>query len=175
MATFPQSVTYRDAKGQTAVMKFYVVNATTAGAYTAAQAAIAAINPLTNCAENGAQGAYTRSPVPNTYGDPSTYETVEDKAQLTFQTATGAIHRYMIPAPIEDMFLADGETVKSPDAGGDAQQVLLQDLVDAFVGDVASRDGVTINSYIGGIRLRRKLKRRFNIFTLNPQLTGPGE
>jgi len=48
-------------------------------------------------------------------------------------------------------------------------------LVAAIVGDVASRDGVLIASYIGGIRLRRKMKRKFDIFTLNPTLDGPGE
>jgi len=175
MATYGQSVTYRDSKGQTATMRFFVANATDAGAKTAAQAVIAAINPLTNCAEGSALGAFTRAPVPNDFGTTDNYKTVEMKAQVTFQTNTGALHRYMIPAPIEDLFEADGETVKTPDAGGDAQQILLQNLVDAVVGDVCSRDGVVMNSYVGGIFVAKHLKRRFNIFTRNPQLTGPGE
>lgn len=175
MAIFPETVTYRDDKGQTATMKFYVSAATAALALTAAQAIVDALDDLTNCANNGARGAYTSSPTANAYGTNAEYETVEDKAQLTFQTASGALHRYQIPAPLASIFEADGETVKTPDAGGDAQQILLDTLVTAMVGDAASRDGVLLSSYIGGIRLRRRFRRRFNIFTLNPELTGPGE
>lgn len=175
MATFPQTVTYRDDKGQTSSMRFYIVNATAAGALAAGTALVSALNALTNGANDGARGAYTSPPTVHSYGANANFESCEDKAQLTFQTATGAIHRYMIPAPLESIFLADGETVKTPDAGGDAQQILLAALVAAVVGDVASRDGVLIASYIGGIRLRRKMKRKFDIFTLNPDLSGPGE
>jgi len=175
MATYPQTVTYRDDKGQTATMRFYIVNATPAGALAAGSALVNALDDLTNGANDGARGAYTSSPTVHSYGANANFESVEDKAMLTFQTATGAIHRYMIPCPIEAMFMADGETVKTPDSGGDAQQVLLDTLVNAIVGDVASRDGVLIASFIGGIRLRRKMKRKFDIFTLNPSLDGPGE
>lgn len=174
MAVYPQTVTYVDDKGQTAVMKFYVSNATDAGAKTAAQAVVTAINALTNCANDGARGAYTSPPGAHTYGTDADYESVEDKASLTFRTASGAIHRYQIPAPIQDMFRDDGETVKSPDGGGDAQQILIQALVDAVVGDVCSRDGALIAAYVGGTRRRAKLQRKFNIYTLNPDLTGPG-
>jgi hypothetical protein len=175
MATFPQTVSYRDDKGQTAKVSMFVVNATAAGALAAGTAIVNAMDDLTNAANNGARGAYTSPPTTNTYGANATYESIEDKAVLTFQTSTGALHRYQIPAPLEGIFEADGETVKTPDSGGDAQQVLLDTFVAAMVGDAASRDGVLLASYIGGIRIRRKFQRKFNIFTQNPSLTGPGE
>lgn len=174
MAVFGQTATYIDDKGQSAKVSFFISNATAAGALTAGTAAVNAINAITNCFFDGARGAYTSPPGSHGYGTDAEYESVEDKAVLTFRTASGAIHRYQIPAPLGTIFRDDGETVKSPDAGGDAQQILLQTLVDAFVGDVCSRDGVLLAAYVGGTRARRKLQRKFNIFTLNPDLTGPG-
>lgn len=174
MATFPQTITYRDDKGQTATMKMYVVNATAAGALTAATAIVNAMDDLTNAANNGARGAYTSPPSANSYGTDAQYESIEDKAVLTFRTATGSPHRYQVPAPIAALFRVDGETVKSPDAGGDAQEILMDILVDAMVGVVSSRDGNLLAAYIGGTRRRTKNQRKFNIYTLNPDLSGPG-
>jgi len=125
MATYPQTVTYRDDKGQTATMRFYIVNATAAGALAAGQALVNALDDLTNGANDGARGAYTSSPTVHSYGANANFESVEDKAMLTFQTATGAIHRYMIPCPIEAMFMADGEIVEDVevrDGNGDKHQ-----------------------------------------------------
>jgi len=168
MPTYPQTVSYRDAKGQTSVMKFFVVAASAAVALTDAQAIVAALTALTNAAQGNAKGAYTTSPSTNVYGTNATYETVEDKAMLTYQTSTGQNHRYMVPAPLAAIFLADSETV-------DPSNGLVTALSAAMVGKAASGDGVLIASYVGGIRIRRKLKRKYNIYTLNPAETGPGE
>lgn len=169
MPTYPETVSYRDAKGQTAKTSFFVVAATPALALTAASTLVPLITALTNAALQNAKGAYTTSPTVNSYGTNAVYETIEDKAQLTFQTATGAIHRYQIPAPKAAIFMADDETVDPANA-----DVLA--LAAAFVADqVASRDGSLIASFIGGIRVRRKFQRKFNIFTRNPAETGPGE
>lgn len=156
-------------------MRMWVVNATAAGALAAAQAIHAALDAITNAAPGPAKGAYNTAPAPNAYGAAGAYQNIEMKALLTFQTATGAIHRYQVPAPLLSIFDADEETVKTPDGGGDAQQILLDTLVTAMVGNVASRDGVLLNSYIGGIFLTRRFKRKFDIFTKDPALTGPGE
>jgi hypothetical protein len=169
MPTYPETVSYRDAKGQTAKTSFFVVAATPAAALTAASTVVPLITALTNAALQNAKGAYTTSPTVNTYGTNAVYETIEDKAQLTFQTATGAIHRYQIPAPKAAIFLADDETV-------DPANTDVAALATAFVAEqVASRDGSLIASFIGGIRVRRKFQRKFNIFTRNPAETGPGE
>lgn len=175
MAVFPQTTTYRDAKGQTAVMKLYVSAADAAAASAAGQNIITALNALTNAANNGSRGAFSSAPAANVYGTDAPYPTIEDKATFTFQTAVGSIHRYQLPAPLTAIFRPDDETVKSPNGAGDAQEILLNNLVTAMVGHACSRDGVLIDSWIGGVRQRRKMRRRFNIFTLNPDLTGPGE
>jgi hypothetical protein len=175
MATYPQTFSFRDAKGQTSTIRMWIVNATDAGAHAAGLAVHNALDALTNASPGPAKGAYNTAPAPNTYGVAAQYANIEDKALLTFQTATGAIHRYQLPAPIVAAFMTDEETVKTPDSGGDAQQILLDTLVTAMVGNVASRDGVLLNSYIGGIYIRRRFKRKFDIFTKDPSETGPGE
>jgi hypothetical protein len=168
--TLPQTASFRDAKGQTATVKFFVHAADEPTALTDAQAIVTALADaaLTNAALQNAKGAYTTQPTVNTYGTNAVYETIEDKAMLTFETASGAIHRYQVPAPVAAIFLADDETVDPANAKVTA-------LTAAMIGKACSEDGVLIASYIGGIRIRKKLKRKFNIFTLNPAETGPGE
>lgn len=168
MPTYPQSATYRDDKGQVATVRFYVLAADEGDALTAAQAIVAAISAMTNAAFDGARGAYTTVPAAHAYGANATFESVEDKAQVTFQTEVGSMHRYKIPAPKEAIMLADGETLNP--ANG-----LVATFAAAMAAGAASRDGVAITDLIGGVRTRSRFQRRFNIFTLNPALTGPGE
>jgi hypothetical protein len=119
MATYPQTFSFRDAKGQTSTIRMWIVNATAAGALAAGQAVHNALDALTNASPGPAKGAYNTAPAPNAYGTAAQYANIEDKALLTFQTATGAIHRYQLPAPLVAAFDTDQETVKTPD-GGDA-------------------------------------------------------
>lgn len=168
MLVYSQTATFRDDKGQTGVVRFFVTAATEDDARPLALAIVNAMAALSNASLDAAQGAYTRSPAPHTYGANAVYERIEDKANLTYQTASGAIHRYGIPAPKVAIFLADGETV-------DTANGLVATLTAALVAAGASRDGVAIDSFIGGILGRSPFRRRFNIFTLNPALAGPGE
>jgi len=174
MPVYPQTASFRDAKGQTAKTSFFVSAATPALALTAAEAIINLLTPLSNASMNNAKGAYTTSPAENLYGVDVEYATIEDKAVMTFQTASGAIHRYQVPAPMGvgstlNMFLADGETV-------DSAQANVAAFTAAMVANHAcSRDGSLIAAYIGGMRRRSKYQRKYNIFTLNPAESGPGE
>lgn len=168
MPTYAESATYRDSKGQTSVVNFFVTAADEDTARPLANTIVTAMSALTNAAFDGAKGAYTSSPATHAYGATAEYETVEDKALMTFQTNTGAIHRYMIPAPKAAIMSADRETV-------DPANGLVATFVAALVAAGASRDGVAIDSFVGGIRIRRRFKRKFTIFTKNPALTGPGE
>jgi hypothetical protein len=160
MPTYAESATYRDSKGQTSVVNFFVTAADEDTARPLANTIVTAMSALTNAAFDGAKGAYTSSPATHAYGATAEYETVEDKA--------GAIHRYMIPAPKAAIMSADRETV-------DPANGLVVTFVAAMVAAGASRDGVAIDSFVGGIRIRRRFKRKFTIFTKNPALTGPGE
>lgn len=168
MAVYPETITYRDVKGQTAKTSFFVSEATPAAALTAAQAIVNAFDALTNGARQNAKGAYTTPPSPVGYGANAVFKDIEDKAVLTFTTASGAIHRYQVPAPVASLFLADEETVDSSNAD-------IATLFAAMSGVASSRDGSLINAFIGGIRIRRRFQRRFNIFTKDPTLSGPGE
>lgn len=169
MAVFGQTATYRDAKGQTAKTSFFVSAATPALALTAATAIVNLITPLTNAHLNSAKGAYTTSPTANVYGTAAQYQSIEDKALLTFQTASGGIHRYQIPSPKVSIFMADEETV-------DPANTDVAAFAAAMITDQASsRDGSLITGFIGGIYIRRKFQRRFNIFTKDPSESGPGE
>lgn len=169
MATFPQTVTYRDARGETTRVSFFIVAATEALASTAAQVVIPLLDALTNAANQGSRGAYSTSPSPVSYGATAQFESSEDKAMVAFTTNTGALHRYQVPAPKAAIFLADLETVNpaQADVAAFTAAVIAQ--------GVSSRDGADITTFIGGIRIRKKLRRRVNIYTLAPNLTIPAE
>lgn len=167
MATFGQSFEYRDDKGQTSSVKMFILGDTQADAATVAGDIKTAMDALTNAASGGARGALTTSPAVNSYGANAEYERIETKAVLVFQTSTGALHRYRIPAPKSAIFMADGETV-------DPANGLVTAFVTAMLAGAASRDGVALASYIGGTLAFSPMQRRYNIFTKNPALSGPG-
>lgn len=161
------SWTFRDDKGQTARMRALLGGAS-----------IAAIDADANTFDTHLQAVSNAfvsrvdSPTINhTYGTNADYETVEDKAQLTFTDPDGLLHRFQVAAPKSAIFLSDGETVDPANS----------DIV-ALVGDFGSfvygrSTDVSPLVFVGGVRIRRKLKRKFNIFTLTPQLAAqePGE
>lgn len=169
MPTFGQTVTYRDDKGQTSTVRFFVVaNATQALAATAAAALIALMTPLTNAAVQAVRGPSNLSPVGVVYGTNAEFENVEDKAEFTYETAAGSIHRYQIPAPKASIFLADGETIDYTNSDVAAFDAAVKN------GNYGSRDGTPITLSIGGSRKRVKIQRKFNVITRNPTLTGQG-
>jgi hypothetical protein len=169
MAVYGETVTLRDDKGNIAQTRFFVSASTPALALTAATNVVNLITPLSNAALQNAKGAYTTSPTAQSYGTAAEFDTCEDKAVLTFITATGSIHRYQIPAPKVAIFLADKETVDP------ANSDIAAFTAAVISNQVCSRDSSLITAYIGGIRRRAKFNRRLNIFTKNPALTGPAE
>jgi hypothetical protein len=168
MAVAKQSYTFRDSKGNTARISFFVSGANATAQATAANNVFVTITPLTNAAFQSSSGPETAVPTEVVYGTSATYENAEDKAVFTFQTAAGGIHRYQIPAPIAGMFLADGETV-------DNSNVAVTAFVSAVIANVVDRNGNPVAFGANGVRARRKLHRKLSIFTKNPTLTGPGE
>lgn len=165
---YGQSYTFSDSKGQVSTERMFIGAADDATAATDAHDILTALQALTNATLYNAKGAYNTAPGPHTYGTTAEYETIEDKAMMVFQTDTGAIHRYLVPAPKSAIFLTDKETV-------DPTNGLVTTYVTAMLAAAVSRDGTAMNAFIGGVRLRKKLQRRFNIFTKNPALSGPGE
>lgn len=171
MPTYPQTATYRDAKGNTSVVKFFVTAADAATASTDAQAVLTAMDALTNCHRDSSKGAFTSQPgnsVTPARIATEKYETVEDKALLSYEIAAGSIHRYMIPGPKIALFLNDDQTVDSTNAA-------LGTLNTAVLVAVSAASGELMVQYDGGIRIRRKLKRKVNIKVLSANLAAPAE
>jgi len=165
----PEHLTYRDAKGNTGRVSYYVNGALGAlAADTAAQAIATPLDALTNAHLQQAIGPFTSLPTEVIYGANATYGSIEDKAIFTFQTANGTIHRVQVPAPIAAIFLADGETI-------DTTNTLVVAFVSAYIANAFSRTGVAITFGAQGTRIRRKMHRRANIFVLDPSLVGTEE
>jgi hypothetical protein len=159
------SYSFRDAKGQVARMRVLIGGASAGAVETASQGFKTEIQATTN--------AFVWLPNQDgplrTYGTAANYQDVEDKMILTFHDPAGYLHRYQVAAPLLTDFLTDQETVNSADAN-------VSSLLGAFAGNIYGRPTDTAALvYIGGVRIRRKLIRRFNILTLNPAETGPGE
>jgi hypothetical protein len=165
-----ESTTWRDVKGNTARVSYYVSSGgTNATQATAAAAVQTAIIPLTNCAFQSAIGPATSAAQPVAFPSPSTpFTSVEDKAVFVFQDASGAYHRFQIPAPLLSIFLADEETVDDSNADVIAFNT-------AVITNVKNAFGDAMIDFNGAIRLRRKLRRKLNINVKDPSLTGPGE
>lgn len=164
-----ESVTYRDAKGNTGRVSFFVDGGTSANAAsTAAGTVITAMNALTNAVLQSAVGPSLVVQQEVVYGTNATFASVEDKAVFTFQTATGDLHRFQIPAPISSIFLADGETV-------DPANTAVVTFVSAVIANCLSRNNQVLGFGAFGVRQRRKIRRKLSIFTKNPALSGPDE
>lgn len=130
------------------------------------------------------KGPYTTQSQPwsNTFNSTGDYKAVEDKAIFVFADAAGVVHRYQIPCPLSSIFLADQQTVDSSQA---VVKQFVADMLDQTFGGTApsaavlhpisSASGFSLTSFVGGYRAMRKAQRKFNIFTLNPSLNGPGE
>lgn len=168
MAVFGQSVTFRDDKGQTATVRFFVNNTTQALAATSAALVVTALAACSNAAVQAVRGPSNMSPTALVYGTDAEFEDIEDKAVFVFETAAGSIHRYMVPAPKASMFNTDGETIDFSQTEPDA-------LRSQMIGQsVCSRDGNVLTISIGGTRLRKPQQRKFSVITRNPALTGQG-
>lgn len=176
-----ESGSFRDAKGNVARVTFQLIDLGTAATnFTSAINIRNATDALSNAADAGWHGPYTSNDAGTTFGTAATYEDVEDKAVMVFATAAGGIHRYSIPAPLSAIFLADAETV---DQTNSLVKVFVANVLAATFnsqaptagsGGAGTREGTILTAFLGGYRARRKLKRKFTIYTRNPALTGPG-
>jgi hypothetical protein len=69
--------------------------------------------------------------------------------------------------------MADEQTVNPANALVIAfNTAMLDTITNTFVSDAL---GNTFTGFVGGIRTRNKLRRKFTIYTKNPAETGPGE
>lgn len=156
---------YRDAKGNTSRVRVLIGDATTAAIQTDSATLRGHLAAISNAVITNQTFEQFPSRTP---GAAATYETVEDKAIMTFYDPAGMLHRYALCCPAAAIFLADGETV-------DNANVAVGNVITDFQTFVYGRYTDTAPLvFVGGVRARRKLHRRINIFTRNPQLSGPG-
>jgi hypothetical protein len=167
-----QPLSFVDARGDKSVMKFFISYDTVANGSTLVGSLASALAGVTNSAQNGGSGLGALPPVPGTLGTQATYGSIEDKLVLTFVDSAGNLHRWQVPAPKSALFLADQETADSANA---ALTTLVNVLINAGSHPyfVSSRHGEAMQTFAGGVRIRRKLRRRKSIFTRNPTETGP--
>jgi|SRR5882762_5892852 len=157
---------FRDAKGNVAHVRCLIGGANVAAVDADAVTLLTHFTALSNAHVSRVDAA-----LPDfTYGTPgTTYETVEDKAAMTYLSQQGTLHRFQFPAPQQAAFLADQETVDPT-----ATNIALINTDFATFVYATSFDTAPL-AYVGGIRVRRKFQRKFNVFTLNPAESGPGE
>jgi hypothetical protein len=164
-AGIPFTSTWRDKRGFTSLVRMYYNDASATAFLTAVPIITADLAAMTNAGLQASTGALA---VPVVYGATGQFQDIEDKAVFVFQTTTGSLHRYHVPAPKAAIFAADLETVNLAFA-------TVATFITDMLAQVASRDGEPLTTCIGGMRLRGKKKRRINIFTQNPTETGPDE
>jgi hypothetical protein len=106
------------------------------------------------------------------YGASGNFDDAEDSAVLNFQTVNGGLAKISVPAPKSTIFLADNQTIDPANASVSAFTVALIGGTNGFFG--ATKTGAVMNLFVGGLRVRRRTRRKLNIFVKNPQLSTPG-
>ena len=165
---YPCTSIWRDCKGLTGAVKWYLNEALLATAQADTLNVFGLIDAITNAGVVNVRGPGPHAMGTLNYGTAAQYADIEDKALLLFEDAAGKYHRYLIPAPIEAMFLADGITI-------DKTQAAMASLITGWTVTypVCGIDGSILTTYIGGWLRRKRLRRRYNLLTLDPTLTVP--
>lgn len=181
MVAFPfpavrhQFITYRDAKGNTARVSFYLDDngGDNNSDATLVESIITAINAISNAAYQSASGAVSHFGVVQYGASAVEYQPIQTKAVLTYQDVAGGLHRLQIPSPKSTIFLADLETVNPANAGIIALNALMASTTVPSTGTafVSSRSGLLISNYMGGVLKSTKLRRKLTTFVLTPTLT----
>lgn len=127
------SVVWADAAGNTTITR---INST-AGATAIETAILAAINAGINAEWEGTVNTSSPTPVA------APYQSVTQRAVLTFQTAGGNNVLLVLPAPQAGIFLPDGVTV-------DPSNALVVALVAACVGALTDSAGNVVTTFIAG-------------------------
>lgn len=167
-----QTYTFRDARGYTSPVRLVLASDTEADLVTTATGLVALFNACSNAVIVSAIGPYSLE-MTGAYGTNSEYANVVDKANVVMQASDFTLHKVGIPAPIlTACFFADGETV-DPEATELA--ALIAALTNATSHAVAPRSHAPFSTALGGMRTRSKNRRRTNIRTLSPDLSGPDE
>jgi len=166
---FPQSATFRDARGFIGRTLTYLDAPDNDTARTYGEAIVGAIASLSTARFEQAAGPWTTSPIEQLPGPGGTYNTVEIKAVIAFGDTNGGVINVEIPAPAAAIFAANGEDLDPTNAG------LIDAVATILANNLCGRGGFLANSWLGGRRVQRRTRRRMNVYTLNPEESGPGQ
>lgn len=171
-STVLQTFNFRDSRGMTGSVRLWLTSDSATDTNDLITPFITALEALTNAHMTSSRGSAGDTPEFG-YGSDAQYAPIEDKASLTYFTARAQRHTYRIPAPKAAIFMSDEQTVNPANSLVVAFNTAILDTVtSAFFSDA---QGNPLTGYVGGIRTRSKLRRKFTIFTLNPAESGPGE
>jgi len=164
---------WRDAQGFTGQTNAYVAGATQTINYGMANDVAVLWPALTNAAIIRWTGALDQILDPNVYGVAADYLSATFRAEMVFNTAEGSLFTIGIPSPKRSIFLPDGETVDASNAAVAA--FITQFLTPTGGGTSVTKSGDVVLQYVIGKLVKRKLRRKETIWSLAPDLTGPGE
>lgn len=158
---------FRDAKANTSRLRVVIGGATSAAVDTDA---VTLLNHLVLVTNANVYLTIDANPADKrTNGGTGQFQNSSDKAKMTFTASDGSIHRYQIPAPLAAIFKADLETV---DKTVTAIAAVITDFQTFCYGAYTDTSPL---AFVAGVRTRTPMPRRSNIFTLQPDLTGPEE
>jgi hypothetical protein len=185
------SIEYRDAKGQTRKVTIcWFANGAAVGTlqqdyFNATAAAIPLLQALSNAHVQSLDNPTPTAPDQYrgyTWGSTGDYQSVAQQAVLSYTTVDdtnapqAAICRLTIPAPKASIFLPDLVTVDPANADVIAlnAQILAGAVPVTNAAVLSTKSLLIAKTFIGGVFVGRKLTRRFNKFTYNPELTVRG-
>lgn len=174
-----QTHTFRDSKGFTSVVRYYInPNAAVEGDIASAIAAIlTALKALTNAAYQGSQGYISEYGVKQYGASGTDYPSCRMKARLVYQDLAGGLHALSVPAPKLACFDADRQTVLPSGVATLNGLIATPGGVPASgTPYVSSRQGVQITNFMGGFFTARQ-RRANKLFLLSGALTAgePGD
>ena len=84
------------------------------------------------------------------------YDSSTDKVVLEFSDASGNLHHYEVPAPLDTIFLSDGKTVDRTNSLFAASGT---GLIDTFLANVKGTNGEALTAFIRGYRDRARKRK----------------
>lgn len=140
---------------------------------TATLAVVSALNGITNSTwmvGGGWQAEAEQSWALST----NDYDNAEDKAVFALATQDGTIGKISVPNPLDSIFLADKQTIDPANTAVVAFVTALNLGGGTTTLVAATKGGAIYNTFLGGLRVRGRTRRKLNIWVRNPELTAPG-
>lgn len=164
---WPAWMVFVDAKGNKKRLTWWQFDEDLPTSRASAYVLAGFIAGLSNANWQNGGGLIHTDNLPLQRGVNAVYPSVEDNLVLIFEDTTGQFHKYEIPAPKEEIFLADGETLDTTNTD------VLGVYSYARAHGICGRAGNTMVDFTGGYRVRKRMQRRITLYTSNPALDGP--